>query len=726
MQDSPLERIPRTFVPVDAAETSAPPFEHSHTVPRDHWRVLMRRRWLIAGFFLTVVLLVGLHSLVATRIYTAETVLLLERRPPRISDIESILAESLGPQQLDYYETQYEILKSRSLAAQVIREERLEEMLSNSEAPQPPGHRVAPQAVGWYLKKWLEVSPMRRTRLVKLSLSTPDPELSARVLGAHVQAYIRQGLDLRALANEEARGFLEESLAGLKQRVERSEAALNAYRREKGIVSLDGKENVTIERLADLSQRLTEAEADRIAHEAQVHLIRSRAYDSLPAVISSTLVGTLKGQLAQLEGEYANLSTRFQPGYSRLAQLRAQVLETRRRLRQEVQSIVEGIESTYLAAVTREEKLRATFEEQKSAALELKDAAVEYAILEREADTNRQLYDSVFERMKEMGVVAELRTPNAYIIDEALAPTRPSRPRTVRNVSLAILLGLAGGFGLALLAEYLDDTVKSPEEVGCHLGVATLGVVPHLMELGGVGRSQRTPVRQLVSSVLRSGKRPDALELAVSPDAGLEIMESYRSLRTAILLSHAAEPPRTILFTSATRGEGKTVTTLNAAIMFAQLGPPVLVIDADLRRPRCHRGLGVENALGLTEVLTGQIRADAAICATSTSLSYLLSGATPPNPTELLGSRLMGEILATLRQHFAYVLIDSPPLLPVSDSVVLSKLVDGVVLVVDQTETRRQMAREALARLASARAKVLGVVLNKADLQTPGYYGGYS
>jgi len=718
--------------------------------PRRLLHILIKHRWLVGGFASSVLLVVALVTLLSTPLYTAETLLLIERQPARISDIESVVvAETLSPLENDYHETQFEILRSRSLATQVIEEQDLAELLGAEEDDAgdetAAAKGISPRLVGVYVNEWLEVEPVPGTRLVRITLTTPDPDVSARALTAHVGAYMRQGLALRTLASEEARGFLEDSLTGLKQRVEESEAALNKYRREAGIIAVEGPENITVERLADLNEQLTLAEADRIAREAEVWLIRERDYESLPAVLDSPLITTLKEQLAQLEGEYALLATKFRPEYPRRAQILAQVNESRRRLRQEVQTIVAGIESEYLAALNEETALRAKADEQKTAALELKDASVEYAILEREADTNRQLHDSVLERMKEMGVAAELRASNAFVIDPAYPPGRPSSPKQLLNLALGLLLGLAGGIALALGADYLDNTLGSADDVERFLGLATLGVVPDLARLEAssqprlsAGRflAQRASIsraRLLLSSTLgRPAPAPPSptarreVNIQFDPDAA--VTEAYRSIRTSLLLSRASEPPRTILFTSATGGEGKTVTALNTAIMFAQLGPPVVLIDADLRRPRCHDGLGVENGAGLTEVLTGRIDTDESLSTAGGALSFLRSGVKPPNPTELLGSGQMRGLLIELRKRFSYVLIDSPPLLPVSDSVVLSQLVDGVVLVIDQPGTPRPMIRQAYAQLASAGAKVLGVVLNRVDPQGPGYsqYGpGY-
>jgi capsular exopolysaccharide synthesis family protein len=515
--------------------------------------------------------------------------------------------------------------------------------------------------------------------------------------------------------------------------VENSEAALNRYRRDKGILSLDEKENIIVERLNDFNKRLTEAEAERIALEAQVRLIRKRDYDSLPAVINSTLIQTLKEHLAKLEGKHAQLAARFKSGYLRLAQLEAQVAESRNRLQQEIQGVVGGIESAYLAAEAKEKELRAKMEEQKAATLGLKDASVEYAILVREVNTNRQLYDSILQRMKEMGVAAELRTSNISVIDKAEPPVNPSSPQKKLSLLLSALVGLLGGVGLAFFCEYLDNTLKTPEEVERYLRLPNLGIVPDFSSVNQRGYGKRPKALRRASAQAGSEEKKEeasangrsrspSKELVLAHHPLSVITEAYRTLRTSILLSRAGEPPRITLFTSGTHGEGKTSTVINTAVIFAQMGVRVLVIDADLRRPRCHKILGIEHGVGLSEVLTGQRETLEVIKPTALhSLFFLGSGAVPPNPAELVGSRKMHETLTLLQEHYDYILIDSPPVMPVSDAVLLSTMVDGVVLVVKGQETPKQLVKETCARLGLARAKILGVVLNGVNMRNGDY-----
>jgi capsular exopolysaccharide synthesis family protein len=770
--------IQRTVAPSgNAARTLAPPAvelgsyveDHEGNALHDFWCVIRERIWVVLGFLFGAVLTTALVVWTMEPIFTATTTILIEPRTPRVVEIPQVLSEPLRPDEDEYYKTQYEIMKSRSLAAQVIQAENLEQndaftgkgrergfiltlwsdattwlnaLVSQFLPPSAPpdaGNRPAvnPGAISTYIGEMLEVKPIKGTRLVNVAFNTPDPELSARLANAHAEAYIRQGVGLRSKASQEAQKFLEEKLVELQERVEESEGALNSYRRDKGILSLDDKENIVVERLADLNKRLTEAEADRIGLEAHVRLIRMRDYDALPAVINSALIQTLKGRLVQLEGEYANLSTQFKLGYPKLAQLKAQLQETQLRLQQEIQKVVGGIESSYMAAAAKEKDLRAKMEDQKAATLSLKDASVGYAILAREVNTNRQLYDSVLERMKEIGVAAELRTSNVFVIDVAETPREPSKPQKRVALLFSALLGLMGGVGLAFLLKYLDNTFHTAEDAERYLALPNLGLVPDYLSFNR-GLLERAPAIGRRALQKRDGG-PSAAEVVFYPSDPAEkpvlpfqpvgvVNEAYRTLRTGILLSEMEEPPRTVLFTSAVHGEGKTATVVNSAITFAQMGVKVLLVDADLRHPMCHRILGMRRGLGVGELLTEMIKPTWAVQPTHIdNLFFISSGSSGLNPTELVGSRKMRECLLWARQRYDYILVDSPPVMAVTDAVLLSTMVDGVVMVIGGQETPRNIVRQACSRLRYARANILGMVLNRTDPNRDAYaYDGYN
>ncbi len=702
--------------------------------------VIRKHIGIMITFFLSVVLTTGYLMMYQVPIYAAGATLLIERKASQLADIQQMLSEPFDTDQHDYYKTQYEILKSKSLAAQVIQEHHLEpifaaakpkpqsdlsrwaktaiswvktQLLRPEPSPPPPKRRDHAHGVpaGWIhaYRSMLTIKPIERTHLVRVVFHAADPELAARLANAHMETYIRRGPRLRAEAKHEAQSFLAEKLDELKKRVETSEAALNDYRRRKGILSPAAKDNLVVVRLADLNQRLTEAEANRIDLEAQIRLIRGRDYEAIPAVVSHPLIRSFKEQLLRLESQYADLLTKYKPGHPNLAPFKAQLAHIQERLEQEVQQIGVGIESAYQTAQAKEKELKGLVERQKAETLSLKDASVDYAILAREADTNRQLYDSVLQRMKEIKMVAALRAPNATVLDRADVPSQSSGSQTVMNMLVSVMVGLLGGVGLAFLIEQLDHTFKTSEEVKRDLRLPILGIVPDFLSLPPSARKLQPPP---------SENMPISRETAMMSPSRSAVAEIYAKLCTAIMLSQPEAAPKNILFTSAVGSEGKTTNVVNTAMMFALSGARVLLIDADVRNPSCHKVLGMDNKPGLTELITGQLGVDEVIQSTAVdNLSLLTAGASPPNPTVLVGSNKTHETLVTLQQHYDCICIDSPPVIPVSDAELLSTMVHGVVLVIDGQTTPKQVAKETRARLTYARANLLGIVLNR--MRTP-------
>ena len=722
----------------------------------EYLRVLQQYRWLILGVALAALTAALVFTFTRTPMYTAEAILLIERQAPRVlkaqEDTQSTQPDYYGAG--EFYKTQYELLRSRDLAAMALRGSDVEAeligkqqknqrdadkgnkgligKLQSDRANKNPSLRnnTADESnagsIGTYLAM-LSVTPVQGTSLVKIGFSSADPKLSARLANLHSAAYSRYGLEMRAKANHHALNFLQKKLLDLKERVEKSEAALNRYRKDKGIISLDDKENLVIDRLTDLNNRLTEAEAERIAIETQIHVIRKGDSDSLPAIAASAMVQGLKGELSRLQSEYSQLAKEFKPGYPRLDKVKAQMDNAQTQLAGEISAEARRIEAAYQSARAKENELRSRLQEQKKTTFDLKDAGVQYTILGREVDTNRQLYDSVLQRFKEMSVAAEVRTSNVYIMEQANPPSSPSYPRKQRTLALGLLLGLAGGVGLAFLLDRLDNTLKTPEESETYLNLPSLAVIPDFLKLNNHGSYLPHHLRRLIKRDSDESGHGGGKELILEHHPLSIVAESYRALRTSLLLSRAAERPRTLLFTSAIRDEGKTATAVNTAIMFAQMGLNTVLIDADLRRPRCHKVLSVERDFGLTEALTGHVTlADVVRSTTTAHCSFVSSGSLPPNPAELLGSAKMREIIDQLRRDFDCVIFDSPPVMPVTDAVLLAQAVDGVVLVVDSQKTAKNLIREVRSKLVNIQAKILGVVLNRVDTQRAGYSQYYS
>ena len=742
-----------------------------------YWRTVSKHLSMIVAIFAGVTLLTMIRVLMETPLYTAQSTILIKPGTPQIFGTQVLGGDnSESGDQSDFYEnynkTQYEILKSRSLAVSAIKGDGLEKTLTSGGGKSPGLISSARTAVGHFFKgifgrssgkkslpvshsaresedgvsgaaigaymSGLSIKPVTDTNLVNIVFTTPDGELSARLANAHAHAYIRQGIELHSQANEEAQKFLEQKLVDLKEKLQKSEYALNRYRRDQGIVpglmSLDGKETIVLDRLTELSKGLTEAQVARLEIEAKVQLIRNHQYDALPEVHADKMLADLRSSYDAMSTEYAGMAKQFKPDYPPLAQLQAKRDQVQRAMDEETHRVTASIESAYQEAKGKEDRLQEEMDKSRTHALGLNDAAVEYAILQREVDTNRDLYNSVLQRMKDVGLAAEARSSNVVIVDEAQPSTSPSSPQMSKSVTTSAVLSLAGAVALAFLLEFLNNRLKTPEEVEQYLRLPNLAVVPVFSYVEERSRDSLKAIRLARKTVDSTRKTvdPNSVPTLLSRGHPRELIgasnpysvhgEAYRTLRTGILLSRAGAPPKLILMTSTTSGEGKTVTSTNTAVLFAHTGAKVLLIDADLRRPRCHRVFSMDKEPGLTEVLTGGRAVFEMIRPTQVEgLSILTSGSLPPNPTELLGSEKMKKILAELAASFDFIVLDSPPVLPVSDSVLLSTIVDGVVVVVNSAKTAKQQIRVACARLKYARSKIFGIVLNKVNLQSPEY-----
>lgn len=724
-----------------------------------YWHVIRKRLALVIGVVFAALVLTTIYAYMQTPLYTADATILLKPGTPQImggkdaSQDQDLLYDS------DLYEnfqkTQYEILRSRTLAAYVIRAENLESSKTfMGPKPQPGliasalssvslwlnhtnGRKARPPAVDQsahngvpaglinsYLQG-LRISPITDTDLVTIEYVSTDRVLAAKLANAHAHGYIRLGIELRSQSNEEAENFLKERLGELKDSLEKSEIALNDYRRAKGIIpglmSLDGKETVVLDRVSELSKDLTTAQVERIGLEAQMQLINSRKYDSMPAVMGDAAVQAVQTELNSLDADYASMGKKFKPDYPPMMQMAAKRAELQRRLEAEISRVISGIQGSYQAASDKEQKLQAEMNKERQQALGLNDAAVEYAILQREVDTNRELYESVLERMKGIGLAAESQTSNIIIVDPAETPSIPSSPKKLRMIVRNSALALVAVIGLVFGLEYLDTTLKTPEQVERYLHVPNIGAIPSFANLRL--KAKGATLLPEDNGVKKIGYGRELLGVANPYSL---VGEAYRSFRTALMLSRAGAPPKTILFTSAHSSEGKTVSATNTAAMFAQTGARVLLIDGDLRKPRCHRVLALENSSGLTEVLTGTCEVQDVIRTTIVDgLSFMSAGSLPPNPTELLGSERMSQVLALVSHQHDVVILDSPPVMPVSDALLLATVVDGVVLVVNSLNTSKHHVKMTCAKLEYARAKIFGVLLNEIDLKHPGY-GHYS
>jgi succinoglycan biosynthesis transport protein ExoP len=559
----------------------------------------------------------------------------------------------------------------------------------------------------------LKIEPIRNSRLVKIHFDTHDPDLAKQIPNTLAESYIRQNFEGRFQATEQAKEWLARQLDNLKGKVEKADEDLRAFASKHGIISLEEKENIVIQRLSELNEALAKAEAERMAKEALYKQTQSPTPESLPPILENKLVQELKQTSIQLEAQYMKLSeTLFKPDWPEMKRLKDQMETVQIQLDREIKKILAGIKNEYESSLRKEVLLRNAFEEQKVKAMEMQQRAIQYNILKREADTNKELYKGLLQRMKEAGVSAGITASNIQVVDQAEMPTKAFKPNKELNLLLAAVVGLFLGVGLAFFLEHLDDTVKTPEDLQDLIRLPSFGIIPE-------GAYER---RKLLES-----NNSFPVELATSDFPRSMLSEAYRSIRTSILLSSSGNPPKIIAVSSPNPGEGKTTTVINTAIALSQTGVQVIILDADMRKPRIHNILGKENGVGLSSFLSGNADLESTIQKSKVpNLFHVPSGPIPPNPSELLGSALFKKMIERLGSRFSYMIIDSPPLLAFSDSVIISTNVDGVIMVVIGGKTPRETLKRSKEVLLQVDARILGVVINRVKMGGSGYgYGSY-
>ncbi|HXY15207.1 MAG TPA: polysaccharide biosynthesis tyrosine autokinase [Terriglobales bacterium] len=717
-----------------------PTFAVQESAVREYMRILLKRKWLVVCSVLLVVAVVGISTLRSTPIYDAAGSIAINKTEPVSLNLKE---ESGGGG--DYYDptdldTEVRILKSDLLALQVIRQLGLDKLPSMGGKPvadnalqlttdllQPDSPRTSALLAAF--KGSLQVSLIPNTRIIEIHYRSPDRNLAARVVNALASTYVEQNFKTRFESTMQASEWLSKQLVDLQMKVETSQEKLVKYQKEHEILGIDEKQNITTAKLDELNREFTEAQSLRMDKESIYRLVQGGDADSITAAAqvqnaakgsaaSSSLLEKLREQEADLKIQMAVLNVQFGPAYPKLAQIRSQLQEVQAQMLIETKKITGRLRGDYQAALQRENMLRAALEQQKQEANKLNESAIEYSLLKRDVDTNRTLYEGLLEKLKQAGVTAGLRSNNFRIVDTARVPTAPSEPNLPRNLAFALALGLTTGVGLAFFLEGMDNTVRTPEQAQTISALPSLGMIP----LGSRATTELASRRRLSLAVSK-----EAVELVTQSRPRSQMAEAYRSLRTSLLLTSVGAPPRVILVTSALPQEGKTTTSINLAIVLAQKGTRVLLIDADLRRPSIHKTLGMGPRSGLSNLLTGNIGAEQAIIRSAIlpNLFLLPAGAQPPNPAELLASSDMKDVLTRLREEYDHIVIDTPPTLSVTDAVVISTAADRVVLVIRSGQTTKQALRRARDLLLQVNAKVCGVLMNAVDLNSPDYYYYY-
>jgi polysaccharide biosynthesis transport protein len=711
------------------------------------WAIKKRRATILTTVF--IVFAIGLFATLKQKpVYKARALIEIQKENPDVPTLQELFqVENISD---TYLETQYRILKSENLARRVIAQLRLDQVsefgmpAGDSSGSQPqevsPPHAVAGDSPrtretnSEVLKRFqerLDVEPLKRSRLVEVTFESHDAKLAAQVVNALASAYIEQNLDARWEASQKASEWLSQQLLDMKAHLEKSEDELQKYARENGLLFLETEkgttENIVTQRLRQLQEELTKAQADRYARESFYRLVQEGDFASLPGVFDDKLMQDLTEKQAELERERSRLITNFNSDYPRVKEIQSQIDESESVLARERERAAARITKEYRAAVGREAMLQRAFEEQQRQANLVAEKSVQYQILKREADTNKQLYVGLLGKLKETGVSTTLKATNIRVVDPAYPPKKADRPRIALNLSLALILGLALGIGAAFLQEHLDNTFKTAEDVERFLHVPALASVPAVDSSNG-----RHGVPGLIQRA-RLLANTDKDRTSLTPHwnriegngQNLGLTEAFHVLRTSVLLSTAKRPPTSLLVTSAQGGEGKTTVAANLAVSLAQLGERVLLIDADLRRPSLHNFFGNQGSAGLVNFLTGDADWRSLIFhGVPAGLDLLFSGPVPPNPADLLSSEFMPSLIREASKEYKFVVVDSPPLLNLADSRILSTLVDGVILVVGGGITPRDLVHRAFLSAVDAGSHVLGAAINFTDTRA-GYYSSY-
>ncbi|MHB8420476.1 MAG: GumC family protein [Myxococcales bacterium] len=713
------------------SSTSAPaqPFSEPEIDLLAYWRIVRKRRWTIATVFIVVLAGVLIWTIRQPKIYEATASVDIEQTAPQVlgSKVEDVVDTGAGSYwyQKEYYETQYKIITSRSVAQAVVDKLALADDLQflGLDKIKDPAQldraraSIDPVAV---LQARIRVEPVKDSHLVYVHVEDPDPKRASLYANTVTQAYIDLNADRRLEATKNAADWLQAQIGSLKASLEGSELALYSYKRDNDILSmsLEDQQNTTSQKLRTLSDEITRAQTHKIELGAQVkeiHALQEEAAktgefteQSFGPVVKSPLIQGLKESYFKQKQAVAELSQRYEAKHPKLMEAEAQLAEARSELQKEVDHIVSAAEADYRTASDTESALEKLFAEVRAEAFEINKKEIDYKKLERDATNNRDLYDIVLKRLKETDLSSLLKTNNLHLLDAAIVPERPVKPNLRFNVIFGLIAGLLAGLGFAFAAEWLDNTFKGQEDIERVLGLAFLGIVPSIADPA------------LPRGV--SDKAAVARDLFVHTHPKSSVAECCRSVRTNLLFMSPDRPLHRLLITSSGPQEGKTTTAISLGIAMAQSGNRVLVVDTDMRRPRLHRAFGVSNEIGLSTAVVGETRIEDCVKSTEVpNLWVLPCGPVPPNPAEMLHADRFREIVGALSAKYDRVLFDSPPLAAVADAAVLSTLVDGALLVLKAGKTSHEVAKRAVASLQAVNAPIAGVILNDLDLESREY-----
>lgn len=738
-------------------ETREPPTTGQTVVNvHDYLRPLYRRRWLAGSAFSTVLALAFVYAFTATPVYRATARLLIEPSDPNVVTFQEVIVER-GFFTTDVQTTQRDMLRSRSLARAAIERLRLWDHPEFGEPERSPWLRALnPLRAARRLFSWvrsavfppsapatadgfadaetraesraisalldrLEVTATRQSRIVTLRFSAFEPKLAAEVVNALAELHVERDMEFRYTTSRDASEWLELRIAEQRAKLAASEQALQTYREEHGAAGIEDRQNIIVRELENLHAAATAATLARVESEARYRDLQdvrgdAEALGRFPDILRNEVIQEQRLIVASLRRDRARLAEELGPRHPDMIAVESSLADAEDRLQNEVLAVVDSLRIEFEVASSRERELLLELDQQTQSALALDRTGIEYGVMRREAESNRELYESLLQRAAETGVTGELESSNIRILDTADVPVRPARPRR----QLVILLGLLGGGilagGLVFTMEFVDDRIRTPEDLRTHLEAPYLGMIPF------VKPEERDDERSGSVFVDRSD-----LEILISAGAPPGFAEAIRSVRTNLIFSSADAGCRAVVVTSAAPGEGKSCISANLAVSLAQLGRRTLLVDADLRRPDQHGYFDMKIEPGLTNLLVGESDEGAVVRETAVpGLAVVTAGKTPPNAADLLGSERLAGFLDSCRNDFDWIVMDTTPILPVTDALQVARSVGSVLFVVGSETTSRRVAADALEKIAQTGARVLGTTLNKAALERhPYYYARY-
>jgi len=697
-------------------------------------RVINKRRGLVATFFIVTFVVVLIGTFAATPIYEGTAKVIIEKEEAN-NLTDRYYSRGFDP---EFYETQFQLIKSNGVAKRVVEKLGLEENWEVYMGKEDPAWSPMPwlrrlqatiksafggetektatvsglpeadtptraELLARQLAEGIEVTPVKESHIADISFESPNPQFSTLVANTVVAAYIEEVLEMKMDSTRRTLEWMSKKAEEEQAKLEQAENTLQGYMKANDIVTLENRIAVIPQKLSELGTQLIQAEAKRKELEAMHNKIaslgtNSDATETIPVIGEDTAMLTLRSQILQAEQKIREMSNKYGEKHPVMIKARGDLEVLTKKKEQEINRIIQTVKNDYELALIRENGLRAQLEQTKNEAVNLNDKFVQYGVFKRDIETNRQMYDALLMKMKEQSITEQTNLVNLWVVEKAAVPSEAASPRKKVNLLLGLVVGLFGGIGLAFFVEYLDDSIKTPEETEAILKTPVLGVVSDWQN------------------------KDRAIETVVHDDPHSAFAEAFKALRTSVLLSSAGQPPKLIVVTSSIPGEGKTTTSLNLALSMAQSGKRVLLIDGDMRKPRIHELLGMDNSKGLSTFLAGASRGEILQKGPLPNMAVIPAGPIPPNPSELLTAEGLPGLLETLKAKFDFILCDSPPLLSVTDALMLSRMFQGTIVVVRPQRTTYGIATKALKSLANIQAPVLGVFINGLRLEKRGYY----